>query len=186
MSSDSDPGLCKTHNYYAQLQGEMTVTGLPWCDFVVWTANATCPTPACDDATNEVCENGYCKIRNVYSGPNPNKDSSTFHSCCSYKCINRGYRKEYQHNYQTPTTTTAPSIPAVPTSASIKDTGKSSSTTTKPQQRQQHLPFLLFLQVHQQGIQERVAAQLPNPNNDSSTFHSCCSYKCINRGCRKE
>ncbi|WAR23189.1 hypothetical protein MAR_036858 [Mya arenaria] len=37
QSSDSCPALCKTHHYYAQVQGEMAVTGLPWCDFVVWT-----------------------------------------------------------------------------------------------------------------------------------------------------
>ncbi|WAR17574.1 hypothetical protein MAR_032168 [Mya arenaria] len=37
MSSDFDPALCKTHNYYAQVQEEMGVKGLPWCDFVVWT-----------------------------------------------------------------------------------------------------------------------------------------------------
>ncbi|WAR08804.1 LOW QUALITY PROTEIN: hypothetical protein MAR_018762, partial [Mya arenaria] len=37
QSSDSGPALCKTHHYYAQVQGKMAVTGLPWSDFVVWT-----------------------------------------------------------------------------------------------------------------------------------------------------
>lgn len=30
--------LKKTHKYYAQVQGEMAIMNLPWCDFVVWTA----------------------------------------------------------------------------------------------------------------------------------------------------
>lgn len=29
--------LKKTHNYYYQVQGQMAVAGLQWCDFVVWT-----------------------------------------------------------------------------------------------------------------------------------------------------
>lgn len=28
------------HKYYAQVQGEMAVLGLTWCDFVIWTAAA--------------------------------------------------------------------------------------------------------------------------------------------------
>ncbi|WAR08779.1 LOW QUALITY PROTEIN: hypothetical protein MAR_018737 [Mya arenaria] len=35
--SDSGPALYKTHHIYALVQGTMAVTGLPWCDFVVWT-----------------------------------------------------------------------------------------------------------------------------------------------------
>ncbi|XP_069125296.1 uncharacterized protein [Argopecten irradians] len=31
------PELRKDHEYYAQVQGEMGIIGLPWCDFVVWT-----------------------------------------------------------------------------------------------------------------------------------------------------
>ena len=31
------PTLRHDHDYYAQVQGEMAVMGLPWCDFVVWT-----------------------------------------------------------------------------------------------------------------------------------------------------
>ncbi len=27
----------RTHNYYYQVQGQLTVLNLPWCDFVVWT-----------------------------------------------------------------------------------------------------------------------------------------------------
>ncbi|CAC5423118.1 unnamed protein product [Mytilus coruscus] len=29
--------LKRHHKYYAQVQGEMAIMGLPWCDFVVWT-----------------------------------------------------------------------------------------------------------------------------------------------------
>ncbi|XP_062579262.1 uncharacterized protein LOC134241208 [Saccostrea cucullata] len=32
------PTLKKSHKYYAQVQGEMAIIGLPWVDFVVWTA----------------------------------------------------------------------------------------------------------------------------------------------------
>lgn len=32
------PTLNKSHKYYAQVQGEMAIIGLPWVDFVVWTA----------------------------------------------------------------------------------------------------------------------------------------------------
>lgn len=31
------PKLRHDHDYYAQVQGEMALMGLPWCDFVVWT-----------------------------------------------------------------------------------------------------------------------------------------------------
>lgn len=39
---ESMEGQClkKSHKFYAQVQGEMTIKALPWCDFVVWT-NAT-------------------------------------------------------------------------------------------------------------------------------------------------
>ena len=37
----TDPTLEKTHKYYAQVQGEMAIKGLPWVDFVVWTAAAS-------------------------------------------------------------------------------------------------------------------------------------------------
>ncbi|KAK3098503.1 hypothetical protein FSP39_020126 [Pinctada imbricata] len=33
----SGPQLRHDHEYFAQVQGEMSVMGLPWCDFVVWT-----------------------------------------------------------------------------------------------------------------------------------------------------
>ena len=29
--------LKQTHNYYYQIQGQLAITQLPWCDFVVWT-----------------------------------------------------------------------------------------------------------------------------------------------------
>lgn len=32
------PTLKNTHKYYAQVPGEMTLIGLPWVDFGVWTA----------------------------------------------------------------------------------------------------------------------------------------------------
>lgn len=32
--------LNSKHKYYAQVQGEMAVLGLTWCDFVIWTAAA--------------------------------------------------------------------------------------------------------------------------------------------------
>ncbi|CAC5388271.1 unnamed protein product [Mytilus coruscus] len=31
------PQLKRNQKYYAQVQGEMAIMGLPWCDFVVWT-----------------------------------------------------------------------------------------------------------------------------------------------------
>ncbi|XP_069100988.1 uncharacterized protein [Argopecten irradians] len=37
-TTEEGPELDKSHKYYAQVQGEMAVTGLPWCDFVVWTS----------------------------------------------------------------------------------------------------------------------------------------------------
>ena len=27
----------RNHNYYYQVQGELAIMGVPWCDFVVWT-----------------------------------------------------------------------------------------------------------------------------------------------------
>lgn len=30
------PQLKRHHKYYAQVQGEIAIIGLPWCDFVVW------------------------------------------------------------------------------------------------------------------------------------------------------
>lgn len=32
------PTLRKLHKFYAQVQGEMAIKGVPWFDFVVWTA----------------------------------------------------------------------------------------------------------------------------------------------------
>lgn len=37
-NSDGGPRLKRSHKYFAQVQGEMAMMGLPWCDFVVWTA----------------------------------------------------------------------------------------------------------------------------------------------------
>lgn len=34
--TDGRPHLKKTHAYYHQVQGQMAITGLRWCDFVVW------------------------------------------------------------------------------------------------------------------------------------------------------
>lgn len=34
---DGSIHLKKTHNYYYQVQGQMAVVDLRWCDFVVWT-----------------------------------------------------------------------------------------------------------------------------------------------------
>ncbi|XP_048772103.2 uncharacterized protein LOC125678037 [Ostrea edulis] len=39
------PRLKKSHKFYAQVQGEMAIMRLPWCDFVVWT----------DTAQNNIC-----------------------------------------------------------------------------------------------------------------------------------
>ena len=33
--------LKQTHNYYYQIQGQLAITQLPWCDFVVWTPHGT-------------------------------------------------------------------------------------------------------------------------------------------------
>lgn len=37
VATERGPSLQKTHKYYAQVQGEMAIMGMPWCDFVVWT-----------------------------------------------------------------------------------------------------------------------------------------------------
>ena len=37
----SGPQLKKEHAYYTQVQGEMAILGVPWCDFVVWTSAKT-------------------------------------------------------------------------------------------------------------------------------------------------
>ena len=34
---DGQATLKKSHNYYYQIQGQLGVTQLPWCDFVIWT-----------------------------------------------------------------------------------------------------------------------------------------------------
>ena len=34
---DGKPKLNKKHIYYDQVQGQMTITGTKWCDFVVYT-----------------------------------------------------------------------------------------------------------------------------------------------------
>ena len=31
------PTLKRKHKYYHQVQGELAIIGMPWCDFVVWT-----------------------------------------------------------------------------------------------------------------------------------------------------
>ena len=36
-ATDSGIHLKTSHNYYYQVQGQMAVLNLPWCDFVVWT-----------------------------------------------------------------------------------------------------------------------------------------------------
>ena len=33
--------LKKKHNYYYQIQGQLAITQLPWCDFVIWTPHGT-------------------------------------------------------------------------------------------------------------------------------------------------
>jgi hypothetical protein len=37
-STNNGMQLKRTHKYYAQVQGELAIMGLPWCDFVLWTA----------------------------------------------------------------------------------------------------------------------------------------------------
>lgn len=38
VEGNDGPRLRRDHDYYAQVQGEMALMGLPWCDFVVWTS----------------------------------------------------------------------------------------------------------------------------------------------------
>ena len=33
--------LKATHNYYYQVQGQLAITKLPWCDFLIWTPHGT-------------------------------------------------------------------------------------------------------------------------------------------------
>ena len=35
---DGLPCLNRNHKHYAQVQGDMAIFGLPWCDFFVWTS----------------------------------------------------------------------------------------------------------------------------------------------------
>lgn len=35
---NENPTLKRNHNYYAQVQGQLGITQLPWCDFVVYTS----------------------------------------------------------------------------------------------------------------------------------------------------
>ncbi|KAK3097953.1 hypothetical protein FSP39_014801, partial [Pinctada imbricata] len=37
VNKSEGPSLKHNHPYYAQVQGEMSIMGLPWCDFVLWT-----------------------------------------------------------------------------------------------------------------------------------------------------
>ena len=38
---DGQAILKKLHNYYYQIQGQLVITQLPWCDFVIWTPHGT-------------------------------------------------------------------------------------------------------------------------------------------------
>ncbi len=40
--SSNKISLKRTHNYYYQVQGQLAVLNLPWCDFVVWTNRDFC------------------------------------------------------------------------------------------------------------------------------------------------
>ena len=39
--ADGQVMLKKTHNYYYQVQGQLEITQLPWCDFLNWTPQGT-------------------------------------------------------------------------------------------------------------------------------------------------
>ena len=39
--TDGQVMLKKTHNYYYQVQGQLEITQLPWCDFLIWTPQGT-------------------------------------------------------------------------------------------------------------------------------------------------
>lgn len=38
IQNENGPALKRNHKYYVQVQGEMAIMGMPWCDFVLWTA----------------------------------------------------------------------------------------------------------------------------------------------------
>jgi len=38
---DGNVTLKSTHNYYYQVQGQLQITQLPWCDFLIWTPHGT-------------------------------------------------------------------------------------------------------------------------------------------------
>jgi hypothetical protein len=35
---NGDVTLCRSHNYYCQVQGQMAIGNRPWCDFVIYTS----------------------------------------------------------------------------------------------------------------------------------------------------
>ncbi|WAR26925.1 hypothetical protein MAR_012629, partial [Mya arenaria] len=114
--------------------------GLSWA-----AANATCPTPACDDAKNEVCENGYCKIK--------------IDGTCTMD--------------QTATSTATPSTSAVPTSASTGDTGKSSITTTTTEPTSKTADDATTAQSG--GRKRRDATPAPMTNTQECVNNSLCT-----------
>lgn len=65
LNSNSQPRLKHTHEYYYQVQGQMAVSGIHLCDFVVWTPKGcTIETIHFDEKFwNEKC---YPPLRNFY------------------------------------------------------------------------------------------------------------------------
>ena len=52
------PTLERIHKYYHQVQGELAITGMPWCDFIVWTEGAwsICRADILQQRTLEICQ----------------------------------------------------------------------------------------------------------------------------------
>ena len=54
----------KSHNYYYQIKGELAVTQLPWCDFVVWTPHGTSVLRI--ERDKNLWKQMYCKLKAFY------------------------------------------------------------------------------------------------------------------------
>lgn len=64
---DPESGLCKLkpgHKYYYQVQGQMALTGMKWCDFVIWTLGGISVERIV--FSDECWENMFPKLKDFY------------------------------------------------------------------------------------------------------------------------
>ena len=63
---DTETRLCRlkrSHKYYFQVQGQMALTGMKWCDFVVWTLGGISVERI---MFSEECWDMFQKLKNFY------------------------------------------------------------------------------------------------------------------------